>query len=138
MRRREIEKIVSTRKGNNMKATITRFAMIGLLSLGICGSGFAQQERQKPTDDDKDKTAGKEMMVTGCLQKGDEANEYSIKDADGKMYDLRSTSVKLENHLNHKVTVTGKMMNEENAKEKKEGRDHLNVTNVKMISTSCQ
>ena len=37
-----------------------------------------------------------------------------------------------------KVTVTGKMMKEANAKEKKEGRDHLNVTNVKMISTSCQ
>lgn len=87
--------------------------------------------------------------VTGCLQKGDEADEYSITDADGKTYGLRSSSVKFADHLGHKVTVSGhlrpeseeneanerKEKNEQN--EKKEAGD-IRVTTLKMVSTSCQ
>jgi len=32
----------------------------------------------------------KDLTVTGCLQKGDEANEFSITGEDGKSYDLTS------------------------------------------------
>src|SRR5256885_832189 len=83
------------------------------------GAFFAKPEREKPTNIEK--TAGKKMSVTGCLQKGDQTNEYSITASDGKTYGLRSTSVNLSNHLNHKVTVTGKTMKQENAKEGREG-----------------
>ena len=138
------EKFSEHERGSLMKFTALRFVLIGIFALGLCGSVFAQTERDKPTDNDK--TAGKEMSVTGCLQKGDQANEYSITAADGKTYGLRSTSVNLSNHLNHKVTVTGKTMKQENAKEGREGegrqgkeeQEHLNVTNLKMVSTSCQ
>jgi hypothetical protein len=87
--------------------------------------------------------------VTGCLQKGDEANEHSITDTDGKMYGLRSSSVKLGDHVGHKVTVSGRVRpeSEENeaneskekneASEKKEVAD-IRVTGLKMVSTSCQ
>ncbi len=38
--------------------------------------------------------------VTGCLQKqGDKSGEFSIVDADGKKYGLKSSQVKLEDHL---------------------------------------
>ena len=120
-----------------MKSTILRLLFIGMLSLGLCSSGLAQIQRQKPSDRDK-APAGKPMMVTGCLEKGDERGEYSIKGADGRAYGLRSTTVKLADHLNHKVTVTGKTAKEENEKGKNEEHEHLNVTNLKVINNSCQ
>ena len=89
------------------------------------------------------KAAG-DVTVTGCLAKGDEANEFSIKGEDGKTYGLYSAKgVKLADHLNHKVTVTGVATKERGeGKEKKEaGRkeesEHLRVTNLKMVSTTC-
>jgi hypothetical protein len=87
--------------------------------------------------------SGKSVTVTGCLQKGDKAGEYSITGEDGKRYGLRSKSVDLSKHVGHKVTVTGTKMREENEeKEKNEagGREvaDLRVTNIKHISESCQ
>ncbi len=79
------------------------------------------------------------VTVTGCLQKGDEAGEFSITGADGKTYGLRSTSVQLEGHLGHKVTVTGKLKREENEGKNENTKEvgDLDVSNLKMVSTSC-
>jgi len=91
------------------------------------------------------------QTVTGCLQKADASGEFSITGEDGKTWGLRSTSVKLEQHIGHKVTVTGSTTNEsaktEKAEEKKEGQVEnaaskteyadLAVTSLKMISDSC-
>lgn len=96
----------------------------------------AQEKSQK-----SEKASGTKT-VTGCLQKGDEANEYSITDSQGKSYGLRSSTVKLSEHMGHKVTVTGKVKPEENEAEerhqgnKKEVAD-LEVTSLKMVSESC-
>src|SRR5713226_777726 len=98
-----------------------------------------------------EKKAEKSHTVTGCLQKGDEAGEFSIKGEDGKTWGLRSTSVKLDQHLGHQVTITGSTTKEsaktEKAEEKKEGQVEnasskaeyadLNVTDLKMISETC-
>jgi hypothetical protein len=62
--------------------------------------------------------------VTGCLQKGDEAGEYSITGEDGKTYGLRSKTVKLWQHVGHKVTVTGTPRAESAEKEKGEAEEH--------------
>src|SRR5438552_7488358 len=121
-------------KGKSMKSTILRFVVSGVLSLGLCSSGLAQAQQQKLNGPGKAAT----VTVTGCLQKGDESGEYSIIGADGKGYGLRSTTVKLADHLNHKITVTGKTVKEQNEKEKNEQHKHLNVTNLKMISNSCK
>ena len=88
--------------------------------------------------------------VTGCLQKGDEAGEFSIAGEDGKVWGLRSSTVKLEEHVGHKVTVAGTASRESKAeakKEKKEGEvenaaqkeeyGDLKVTSLKMISDTC-
>lgn len=95
-------------------------------------------------------TAKGKTSVTGCLQKGDEAGEYSITGQDGKTYGLRSKSVNLSKHLGHKVTVTGTLRpeSEENEKgeakgnssgEKGEGAEagDIRVTTLKMISETC-
>jgi len=91
-------------------------------------------------------SSGKPVTVTGCLQKGDEADEYSIISEDGKRYGLRSKTVGLSKHVGHEVTVTGTQMREENEeKEKKEAKESgggeyadLRVTNLKMVSDACK
>ncbi len=94
----------------------------------------------------KSSTKNGNVTVTGCLQKGDEADEFSLTGSDGKLYDLRSTSVKLADHVGHKVTVSGKFKpeayekgEEKEAKEggKKEAGD-ITVSSLKMVSSSCQ
>ena len=94
-----------------------------------------------------EKKAEKSQTVTGCLQKGDEAGEFSIKGEDGKTWGLRSTSVKLDQHIGHQVTITGSTTHETKAEEKKEGQVQnagskteyadLTVTSLKMVSESC-
>ena len=83
---------------------------------------------------------GGDVTVTGCLQKGDGPNEYAITE-NGKSYGLRSDTVNLASHLNHKVTVTGtptSATEKKGSKESTEESEHLQVTNLKMVSTSCQ
>src|ERR1700736_1539319 len=64
--------------------------------------------------------AKENVTVTGCLQKGDEPGEFSIIGEDGKTWELHSTSIKLDNHLGHTVTVTGPRTHESKAQEKAE------------------
>jgi lipid-binding SYLF domain-containing protein len=98
----------------------------------------------------KQKPMGHTKTVTGCLQKGDEPGEFSITGEDGKSWGLRSSSVKLDQHVGHQVTVAGTPAREtktEENKEQKEGqvekasskdeyRD-LRVTTLKMVSDTC-
>ena len=81
------------------------------------------------------KITGQTMTVTGCLTQDEkEKNEYLITGEDGKTWGLKSSSVKLHDHLNHKVTVTGKVTKEGHENE----AGDLNVSNLQMVSQSCQ
>jgi hypothetical protein len=107
--------------------------------------GASAQEKQEH------KATGHAKTVTGCLQKGDEPGEFSITGEDGKTWGLRSSNVKLDQHVGHQVTVTGSAQREskaqEKAEEKKEGQmenaagkeeyGDLRVTNLKMVSDTC-
>jgi len=107
-------------------------------ALATCVVAFAASAQQSAK-----KAASK--TVSGCLQKGDEADEFSLTGDDGKRYDLRSSAVKLGEHVGHKVTVTGSFKpegqekDEDEAKEggKKEAGD-IQVKSLKMVSSSCQ
>jgi lipid-binding SYLF domain-containing protein len=90
------------------------------------------------------------VSVTGCLQRGDEAGEFSVTGEDGKVWELHSSTVKLEDHLGHKVTVAGTARAESKAEaknEKKEGEvvkasekeeyRNLRVTSLNMVSDTC-
>ena len=98
----------------------------------------------------KQKPMGHTKTVTGCLQKGDEPGEFSITGEDGKSWGLRSSSVKLDQHVGHQVTVAGTPAREtktEENKEQKEGQvekasskdeyGDLRVTTLKMVSDTC-
>ena len=86
--------------------------------------------------------------VTGCLQKGDEPNEYSIKAEDGKTYGLRSKTVDLSKHLGHKVTASGRLRTESAEQGKAEAQEtksnesteagDIRVTDLHMVSEQCQ
>jgi len=108
---------------------------------GPGSAGQATEVRPKP------------IRVTGCLQTGDEENEFVITNKAGKKYEITSTSVGLTGHVGHRVTVKGTMVAEEKAEnEAKEEKDekgekeeaqeheggHLLVTSLTMLSPKCK
>jgi hypothetical protein len=117
------------------------FWLIPILCLSLCPVALIAQTAAP------EKKAEKSQTVTGCLQKGDEAGEFSLKGEDGKTWGVRSTSVNLDQHIGHQVTVTGSTTHETKAEEKKEGQVEnagskteyadLTVTSLKMVSDSC-
>jgi hypothetical protein len=56
-----------------------------------------------------------------------------IKDEEGRTWGLKSSSVKLADHMNHKVTVTGKVTKKGHESE----TGDLKVSNLQMVSTTC-
>jgi hypothetical protein len=88
------------------------------------------------------------QTVTGCIRKGDETGVVFVTGEDGKTWELRSSSVKLDRHIGHKVTVTGSTTRESKAEEKREekvekaaGKEDygdLRVTSLKLISQTCK
>ena len=101
--------------------------------------GFALAFGLTPRAESKDKAGakitGQTMTATGCLTKeAKEKNEYLITGEDGKTWGLKSNTVKLSDHLNHKVTVTGKVTKGEHGNE----AGDMNVSDLKMISETCK
>jgi len=100
--------------------------------------GLALAFGSPPSAKGKDKAAkitGQTLSATGCLTKdAKEKNEYLITGEDGKTWGLKSNTVKLNDHLNHKVTVTGKVTKGEHGNE----AGDMTVSDVKMISDSCK
>jgi hypothetical protein len=106
------------------------------------------------TAQDTTKTTHKKTRtLTGCLQKGDDANEYNLTTTKGSTWEIKSDSVKLGEHVGHTVTITGVVANatahgmKEDTKEemKEHGMDkhatehgHLRATDLTMVSDTCQ
>ena len=104
---------------------------------------------------DKDKDAKTVRKLTGCLQKGDGANEYVLTAKDGSRWELRSERVEMAPHVGHTVTITGtagrahakahemkeevkgEMKEHGMAKDAKE-RGHLEVTKMTHFSDTCK
>lgn len=124
----------------NIKANGVRhlLVVVGILSLALvaCAAWSQSKESQEKK--------GKTLTITGCLAKGESAEEFAITQG-GKKYGVKSTKIKLAEHLGHKVTVTGIITRapgegEEGEKEEEGGGEYadVKVTSLKMISTSCQ
>ena len=126
-----------------VKVAITILALV--LFAGTVGRAMAQ--------DTPSTTHNKTRTLTGCLQKGDDANEYKLTTAKGSTWELKSNGHRLSNHVGHTVTITGVVSNAElhgtkedaKAEAKEHGMDkdstehgHMKVTNLKMVSDSCK
>jgi hypothetical protein len=116
----------------------------GVLVVGLQWSGNAAQD-QKPAEK---KTQHPSLSVTGCLQKGNEAGGHYIIGDDRKMWELTSRTVKLDDHVGHKVTVTGTAVHRSAAVEKKLANDEkaeaagkvfgdMSVSKLEMVSETC-
>jgi hypothetical protein len=109
-------------------------AVVALATCSFFTQATAQSAKEKK---------GQTVTITGCVQKGESADEFAITQ-NGKKYGLKSSSVKLADHLGHQVTVTGKITRppgegEEREKEEEGGEyADVQVTSLEMISTSCQ
>src|ERR1700720_1346025 len=126
----------------HLKIVTGVIAMFVLASVGLA------------TAQDTTKTTHKKTRtLTGCLQKGDDANEYNLTTAKGATWELKSDTVKIEDHVAHTVTITGVVSNatvhgakeDAKAEAKEHGIDkdstehgHMTVTNLKMVSKTCQ
>ncbi len=124
-----------------MKLTRLLLLIAVLAALSLWYLGASAQDK----DDQNNK--GKTATVTGCLAKGDEANEFYLTTDDGKRYELRSDKVSLADHVGHKITVTGTAVKEseeneadENPSKEAAEKDagNLQVTKVQMVSDSCK
>jgi hypothetical protein len=106
------------------------------------------------TADDSTKTTHKKTRtLTGCLQKGDDANEYNLTTKAGGTWEVKSDSLNLGQHVGHTVKITGVVSNamahgmKEDAKDemKEHGMDknaaehgHLTATDLSMVADNCQ
>jgi hypothetical protein len=128
-----------------MKVNLAMASLALLLFAGTAGRAAAQ--------DAPSTTHNKTRTLTGCLQKGDDANEYRLTTARGSTWELKSNGHRLSNHVGHTVTITGVVSNAElhgakedaKAEAKEHGMDkestehgHMKVTNLKMVSDSCK
>jgi hypothetical protein len=114
----------------------------GLLVGGISLAGAAGS---------KTLAAQQPSSITGCLAKGADKDSYTIKGSDGTTHTLTSSSVKLEEHVGHTVTVTGTASGMETGamKDTAAHKDTtggmagmpagpLKVTSLKMVSAQCK
>lgn len=91
--------------------------------------------------------------ITGCLSKGDSANEFLLTGSDGSTWEVRSSKVALGDHVGHTVTATGVVSNAKMHNMKEDAKDaaadsgmkksneehgHMKVTDLKMVSESCK
>lgn len=104
-------------------------------------------------DTSSDKSKSDTRTITGCLTRGDNATEFLLTANDGSTWEVRSNTVSLADHIGHTVTATGVINHpmahnmKEDAKEaasdahmKKSDTEHghMTITDVKMVSFSCQ
>ena len=91
--------------------------------------------------------------LTGCLSKGDSADEFLLTGKNGRTWEMHSNSaVDLASHVGHEVKITGavshaKLHNmKEDAKDtasdaggkhKKAEHGHLEPTKIDMVSNTC-
>jgi ABC-type sugar transport system substrate-binding protein len=128
-----------------MKMKLTGFLMLALM-MTLGASLLAAQ------DNDDSKAKSDTRTITGCLSQGDSANEFVLTANDGSTWEVRSSSVPLANHVGHTVSAVGAVNNstahnlKEDAKDaahdtgmKKDNTEHghLTVTDVTMVSDSC-
>jgi lipid-binding SYLF domain-containing protein len=118
---------------------------------GAKAQAVAEDKGDHKSDARTEATHTGRVTLTGCLQKGDNDGEFAITARDGKTWELHSTSVKLDSHLGHMVTVAGPRTHETKAQERAEAKQEgvvqaskkdvypeVRVTSLKMVSETCK
>ncbi|MEP6643289.1 MAG: hypothetical protein ABJA69_02240 [Acidobacteriaceae bacterium] len=130
-----------------MKTNIMKLVLCTLFA-GLATS-WALAQDSTPTSDSKSDI----RTVTGCVSKGDSADEFMIAGNDGSTWEVRSSRVALADHVGHTVAATGVVSNAKMHNMKEDAKDaakdsgmknsnnehgHLKITEVQMVSETCQ
>jgi hypothetical protein len=122
---------------------------VGVIALFMFVGAAGQATAQDTTKTTHKKT----RTLTGCLQKGEDANEYNFAAKGGGTWEIKSDSVNLGDHVGHTVRIMGVVSNakehgmKEDTKDemKEHGMDknatehgHMTVTDLTMVSDTCQ
>ncbi|MBI4461111.1 MAG: hypothetical protein HY648_13780 [Acidobacteria bacterium] len=105
-----------------MKALLVRAAFAGVFVLGFGLRGQSQQD------------APREHSMTGCLQKGTDADAFQLTDLERgpKTVEIAESAVNLAPHVGHKIEITG------TAVTGKDPQAHtMKVTAMKMVAREC-
>jgi hypothetical protein len=134
-RQNRLAMIVGGSKMKNLKLGLGLIALLVSMSLVIMGAAQDTNDASKVT-----------RYVIGCLQTGQDANEYLVI-AENAKWHLKSDNVRLADHVGHKVKVAGVVSNQPfhgmkedlKAAVKKDSTETgvLTVTNLEIISDSC-
>ena len=126
---------------------VALFMSVTALAQDTLKPGDITPSNTTPVAQEPQKPASPDTTVTGCVQKGDQPGEVSITAEDGRIWELHSTTAKLDEHSNHKVTVTGTATRDTKAEAKKEGQvenasgkqeyGDLLVSSLTMVSKTC-
>ena len=124
-----------------------------VLTLGALTTAIPSMAQEKESTEAK-ASHQKTRTLTGCLAKGEDADEYKLTTAKGGTWEVRSESgVSLAEHVGHTVTLTGAVshpdmhgmkedtkseMKEHGMKDSDKEHGHLTATDVKMVSDSCK
>jgi hypothetical protein len=132
-----------------MRTKLNRLMLCLILGALAASWAVAQEE----TSDSKSKSDVR--TITGCLTKGDGADEFLLAGNDGSTWEVRGSKsgVDLASHVGHTISATGVVSNAmaHNLKEDTKGaahdtgmkkdnaeHGHLKITDVQMVSESCQ
>lgn len=132
-----------------MKRSVVRFTFLAAMAVALATIPLAAGAQATKGTAQK-KAGGGSHSMTGCLQKGSEANTYELTNVEGtgpKTVEIvgMSKGVDLAPHVGHKVTVTGTAVSakagakKEGTKDMKEeqGEHHMRISAVKMVSATC-
>jgi len=122
---------------------------VGVIALSM----FVGAAGQATAQDTTKTTHKKARTLTGCLQKGEDGNEYNFTAKGGGTWEIKSDSVKLDEHVGHTVKITGVVSNatahgmKEDTKAEMKEHDmdkhatehgHMTVTDLTMVSDTCE
>ena len=130
---------------NEIQTLLMLAALTSLITLGAIA--------QDTTTSGSGKGKANTRTVTGCLSKGDSSNEYLLTANEGSTWEVRSSQVSLADHIGHTVTATGVVAHNKMHNMKEDAKDtaqdsgmtksntehgHMTITDVQMVSSSCQ
>jgi hypothetical protein len=131
-----------------VSSTLTACALAGTISV------FAQEPTPQQPQKEQEKPAPQATTLTGCVQEAkttDGGTAYLLNNAEGgtaKVYLLIGPPPsELASHVNHKVEVTGQVLQPSAPPSAEEGAPtnpkvlrppHVQIESVKMVADSCK
>jgi hypothetical protein len=123
-----------------------------LIVAGAVGFGLTATAQDKPgakpapgAQADTQKPAAKEHTMTGCLQKGADANTYVVVNSEAKgpkMIGIVESKENLAPHVGHKIDITGVAVSAKEVDSLKtkpaKGDHYMRLSAIKMISADCK